>query len=288
VRARRVLRTAVVVSASLVAVTIPAFADEPGNSAYGWVETEQDRATVGAEQTVSLPTAPPTGGGGGGGGPSPCTWTPVEADTVGPTAEQIFTRMPNAEYLWFLRECANPDGSQSATFIPVELGDDEEEPAPDPEELLARAQDELRLPSPAIAMSPPGEQVVHVASWLWLDGDIWRDRTRSASAGGVTASVTAAPIRTLWNMGNGEVVTCNGPGEPYAAGRGNADGSSSCSYTYRNSSAGRPGNTYPVTATIEWDLSWTVTGATGGGPLPGLTTSTSTAVPVGEVQALND
>jgi hypothetical protein len=128
---------------------------------------------------------------------------------------------------------------------------------------------------------------VHVASWLWLDGDLWRSHSSSASAGGVTATVTATPTRTLWDMGNGETVVCDGPGTPYDPSRADAAQSTSCSYTYRNSSAGRPGNAYPVTVTVEWQLGWTVTGAPGGGALPGLTTSTSTAVPVGEVQALN-
>lgn len=280
-RSRVTLRGAVVAGAVAAALAAPAAAQSPGGSAYGWVETGDGGATVGAEETIGSPVS----GGGGGGGSSPCTWTPIHADLVGEQAEVIFARMPNAEYAWFLQECTNPDGTVTTTFIPVELGD--AEPAPDPEALRARAQDELRLPSPQLAMSPPGEQVVHVASWLWLDGALWRPHSSSASAGGVTATVTAAPNRTLWEMGNGDVVACDGPGVPYDANRPPTAQSTDCSYTYRTSSAGRPGHVYPVTVTVEWELGWTVTGAPGGGALPGLTTSTSTIVPVGEVQALN-
>jgi hypothetical protein len=280
---RRVLRATVVLGAAAAALAAPAWGQSPGDSAYGWVETDDSGATVGAEQII---TSPASGGtGGGGGGTKPCTWTPVEADLVGEQAELIFTRMPNAQFAWYLQECTNPDGSVTTTFIPVEVTDPG--PAPDPEALRASAQEDLRLPTPKIAMSPPGEQVVHVASWLWVDGDLWRPHSSSASAGGVTATVTATPTRTVWDMGNGETVACDGPGVPYDPSRADAAQSTPCSYTYLNSSAGRPGNVYAVTVTVEWQLGWTVTGAPGGGALPGLTTSTSTAVPVGEVQALN-
>jgi hypothetical protein len=280
-RPRLILRATIVTGAASAALAAPAWGQSPGDSAYGWVETDDSGATVGAEETTNSGS----GGASGGGGTSPCTWRPVEPDVVGEQAELIFTRVPNAQYVWYLQECTNPDGSVSSTFVPIERNDPE--PAPDPEALRASAQEDLRLPTPRIAMSPPGEQVVHVASWLWLDGDIWRSHSSSASAGGVSATVTATPTRTLWDMGNGEVVACDGPGTPYDPSRADGAQSTSCSYTYRNSSAGRPGNAYPVTVTVEWQLGWTVTGAPGGGALPGLTTSTSTAVPVGEVQALN-
>lgn len=281
-RARWILRLSVVAGVAAATLATAALAQSPGGSRYAWADVGEDSARVGAEESVSQ-TADPTGGGGGG--PSPCIWTPVEADLVGEQGELIFTRMPNAQYVWYLKECANADGSVTSTFIPVEVSDSES--APDPEALRASAQEELRLPTPRIAMSPPGEQVVHVASWLWLDGDPWRPHSSSASAGGVTATVTATPSRTLWDMGNGDTVVCDGPGTPYDPSRADAAQSTSCSYTYRNSSAGRPGHAYPVTVTVEWQLGWTVTGAPGGGALPGLTTSSSTAVPVGEVQALN-
>jgi hypothetical protein len=261
---RGILRPTIVAGVAAATLVAPAFAQSPGGSRYAWADVAGDRARVGAAESVSQTAGPTTTGGGA----SPCSWTPVEADLVGDQGELIFTRMPNAQYVWYLKECANADGSVTSTFIPVETTDPE--PAPDPEALRASAQEELRLPTPRIALSPPGEQVVHVASWLWLDGDLWRPHSSSASAGGVTATVV-----------------CDGPGTPYDPSRADAAQSTSCSYTYRHSSAGRPGDAYPVTVTVEWRLGWTATGAPGGGALPGLTTSTSTAVPVGEVQALN-
>ena len=279
-RARRSVRTAIVIGVAAAALASPAIAQTPGGSGYAWTETRENSATVGAEETVKSQDR-----SGNSGGSSPCTWTPVEPDLVGEETLLIFTRVPNAHYAWFIKRCTNPDGSVSTQFIPVEITDPD--PPADPEQLRTRAVEELHLPSPAIAMSPPGAQTVHVASWLWIDDAIWQPHSRSASAGGVTATVTASPIRTLWDMGNGEVVVCDGPGEPYDPAASDPARTSSCSYTYVNSSAGLPGDAYLVTVTIEWELSWTVAGAPGGGALPGLTTTTSTSVPVGEVQALN-
>lgn len=281
-RARLILRATVVAAATATALAAPALAQSPGDSAYGWVETDDEGATVGAEEIINGPAAGP---GGGDGESSPCTWTLVEADLVGEHAEMLFSRMPNAQYVWYLQECTNPDGTTTRMIVPVELTDPEA--APDPEALRASAQEQLRLPTPHLAMSPPGEQVVHVESWLWLDGAIWRPHSSSASAGGVTATVTAAPSRAVWDMGDGETVVCDGPGVPYDTSRSDAEQSTDCSYTYRTSSAGRPGNAFPVTVTVEWQLSWSVTGAPGGGALPGVSTTTSTSVPVGEMQALN-
>jgi len=136
-------------------------------------------------------------------------------------------------------------------------------------------------------MNPSGDQVVHVESWLWVDDAIWRTHTKSVSAGGVTTTVTAAPTRVIWDLGNGDSVVCDGPGVPYDPSIPSDGQSTDCSYTYRHTSAGQPGDAYQATATIEWTVSWTVTGAPGGGPLPAMFTSSPVAVRVSEMQALN-
>lgn len=152
--------------------------------------------------------------------------------------------------------------------------------------LLAQfALADLTLPSPSIGMSPDGDQVVQLASWMWVDRTQWGSRDRTANAGPVSATVTAAPVRVEWDMGNGKVVTCNGPGRVYAprfAGRPDA---TDCKYTYRHSSAGQPDESYDVTATVVWRASWT--GSDGdGGALGELTSQATDSVRVAEVQAL--
>jgi len=169
--------------------------------------------------------------------------------------------------------------------IPTEDGQGEELIVIDPRVLAERAAAALDLPEPTIHMSPDGDQVVRLASWLWIPAAQWENRQVSASAGPVTATVTATPARLTWDMGNGDQVSCDGPGTAYGA-RQAAQGTSGCRYTYRHSSAGQPGEAYDVTATIEWELTWTATGAAGGGDLGAVAMSATESVRVTEIQAL--
>jgi hypothetical protein len=121
---------------------------------------------------------------------------------------------------------------------------------------------------------------VGVATWLWIDPGAWQDKTASASAGTVTATATAAPSKVVWDMGNGDSVTCEGPGTPYSASDPNA--TTDCSYTWPQAGS------YTVTATVYWSVSWTAVGAAGGGNL-GLQAGPAAEVPVTvtESQAIN-
>ena len=156
----------------------------------------------------------------------------------------------------------------------------------DPRALAERAAAALRLPAPVIRMSPEQDQVTQLASWLWIPGAQWQPRQVAASAGPVTSTVTASPARVTWNMGNGDQVTCNGPGRPYHTRYEGRPEATDCKYTYRHSSAGQPGETYSVTATIDWDLTWDASGAPGGGGLGSVPMSATEAVRVTEIQAL--
>jgi hypothetical protein len=144
---------------------------------------------------------------------------------------------------------------------------------------------ELTLPAPAIGMSPTGDQITQLPSWMWIDRGQWGPQDRTATAGPVSATVSASPVRVEWDMGNGDAVTCRGPGRVYEkrfAGRPEA---TDCRYTYRHSSASQPGEVYDVTATVVWTATWS--GSDGnGGDLGELTSQTSQPVRVAEVQAL--
>ena len=48
-----------------------------------------------------------------------------------------------------------------------------------------------------------------------------------------------------------------------------------------------PGHAYKITATVVWNVNYTVSGAPGGGPLPGITRTATTTVRVAEQQAIN-
>jgi hypothetical protein len=141
---------------------------------------------------------------------------------------------------------------------------------------------QLGLGSPTIEMAPPTghPQLVGVATWLWIDPGAWKMLTASASAGPVTTTATAVPTKVVWDMGDGDTVTCAGPGTPYDPNDPNA--TTDCSYTWPG-----PG-TFEVTATIYWSVSWSAQGTPGGGNL-GVQAgpAAGVAVQVVESQAIN-
>ena len=124
-----------------------------------------------------------------------------------------------------------------------------------------QAAKSLGLASPVIEMAPPdgNPQLVGVATWLWVSPAAWHPLTATASAGSVTTTATATPTKVVWDMGDGSTVTCDGPGTPYDPSSPAA--TTACSYTW--STAG----TFTVTATAYWSVSWSATGAAGGGSL---------------------
>lgn len=283
---RRVLLTALLVAGGLIVQATAADA-VPG----GWVDVDDDDSEIelGASDERS------TGGSGGSGhSSSACTWSSVPPDevdvmwwTMGSDVDSetaVEDGIVDArDYDWYWRACPDGTGGTARDLIPVAPG----EPPVDPAVLRDMAIDRLVLPNPTAAMNPPSEQVVHIESWLWLDDEIWAPQSQSASAGAVTTTVTARPKRAIWDMGNGDSVVCDGPGTAYDPARPSVEQATDCSYTYRHSSAEQPGEAYEVTATIEWEISWTVTGAAGGGALPPMFTTAPMAVRVAEMQALN-
>lgn len=159
-------------------------------------------------------------------------------------------------------------------------------PVVDPWVLAQEARERLVLPEPALGFSPEGSQVVQLASWLWVDPAGWRPVSASASAGSVTATVTAVPVATRWDMGNGDVVACDGPGVVYQRRWAERPEMTDCKYTYRHSSAGLPGLAYEVSGSVQWQLSWAASGAPGGGDLGLVVMTTTVPLRVDEIQAV--
>ena len=111
--------------------------------------------------------------------------------------------------------------------------------------------------------------------------------TASASAGGVSVTATAEPVSVMWSMGDGGSVTCRGPGTPYPSDPSVHPPllSPTCGYTYGRPTATPREKSFPVTATVDWRVTWSGTGNSGG-TFPNLRTSSGTQVQVAEVQAL--
>lgn len=266
----RLLLSGICAGTLLLALAQPALAETPG----AWLEVDDD------EDAVDFGAEDGTGEAATSSDSDSCTWRRLEPDVE---EYPSLGRGENADYDWYVKECVAADGTVTSQMVAV-LRDP---PAADPVALREQAVDRLALPQPQGELNPPDDQVVHLESWLWIASTIWTSLSRSVTAGGVTVTVTATPTRVLWDMGNGDVVVCDGPGTPYETSRPAEEQATDCSYTYRHTSAGQPGDAYQVTATVEWDASWTVTGAAGGGALPAMATSSVTAVRVAEMQALN-
>lgn len=155
-----------------------------------------------------------------------------------------------------------------------------------PEELAQQAIKQLPIHGPDIGMAPGAgkEGLVGLPVWMWtrVSAATWGPSSATAAVPGLLVTATAKASKIVWRMGDGDSVTCTGPGTPYSAERGNRK-SPDCGHTYTASSAGESGNAYRVTATTTWDVTWVGGGATGA-----LTTTrtSATTAQIGEMQVL--
>jgi len=154
--------------------------------------------------------------------------------------------------------------------------------AVDPAEVAAGVLRRMTVPVPKVALSPAGEQVVNLPSWLWIAN--WEPLTGTASVGGVTVQVIARPSSARWSFGDGTSLAC-APGVPWSP---DADGARACTHTWRRSSASEPSERYSLGVSVTWTASYSVTGGAGGGALPSITRTSTQPVRVAEVQAVND
>ena len=166
----------------------------------------------------------------------------------------------------------------------------------DATDLAKQALGSALLPTPVIAISPtlPAITLVNYPQWLWIDSAAWRTVTASASAGGLTATVTAVPYQVAWDSGdtraNGDdrYLSCNGPGKalPQNAGFLERKAGSGCTFYYTHTSGHEPGLAFPLSATILWRVTWTATNGTSG-DLGVVSRNSSIPIKVGEYQVVN-
>jgi hypothetical protein len=154
-------------------------------------------------------------------------------------------------------------------------------------DLAYEASRELPLPYPHPVLSPAigADQLVGLPTWLWLEPGSWATLDATASVPGLSATAMATPTRVRWDMGDGTVVTCDGPGIAYDPARDDDVQSTDCKHTYEHVSAGEPSGAYPATVSIDWAITWSATNGQGG-TLPATSRGTSFPVPVGERQAV--
>lgn len=288
------LMTAAVAAAALASAQLfaaPASAsDLGGQNNYANAQASGGELTVQAGHTYWTPPAGSSWANEGEGDPPPSTDT-INLDQPygctytagGPSATASIGVGGPQPGQWVFPYCSGPGvidpmppvwvtGAQAAAAaVPV-----------DPVALAQQAVKQIGFASPTIEMSPPegSPQLVGVATWLWIAPAAWQTLTASATAGPVTTTATAVPSKVVWDMGDGDSVTCDGPGTPYSA--SDSGTTTECLYTWPS-----PGD-FTVTATIYWSVIWTATGAAGGGNL-GVQAgpAAEVAVTVTESQAIN-
>lgn len=235
-----------------------------------------------------------TGGGSGGrSGPDPfycldnlIPYEPADGTLPPPDGQKA------SDGAWYVSVCAGdrlgmPGGGVYYPPVWVVNGPNPSA-AVTPAELARSAYNKLNLTTPTIVLSPTGQQLVNLPTWLAITG--WGETTASAgvpataTTPAVSVTATATPTSVVWSTGDGATMTCDGPGTVYTAGDDPASASPTCGHTYRASSAGQPGAAFAVSATVHWSVTWA--GARQGGTFPDLTTTATARVPVAESQAL--
>ena len=243
-------RAALLILITLALLGAPAAAADSNGTSVGGSATED-----GGEVTVTDPGGGSgSGGSGGGGGASnPVVCAYYEVDGIGSVGAPAASLLPDVQY-W--RRCTDTMTGEVASMDLVTGA------APNPAlvalDLAEQAYARLVVPLPDPVSNPPdGRAVVNIPVWFWVSD--WTVRTESASAGGVTATVTASPLRTRWTTGDGATLTCDGPGTAYDPARSPQVQHSDCTHTYSARSGG-----LTDTATTTWSVTYAATNGQSG------------------------
>lgn len=271
----------------LVVAADPALAD---GTADAWNDgTSVGGSAEGQLTTVGEPASTGTSRKKVGGSPSNCTYDVLTGEDAAAAEGFANSGWSDAKQgdgpgKWLRKVCTDEQGQSKGTVV----WSADRDPV-DAMVLAERARDRVALPEPAVALNPPvgQNQIVNIPTLLWIDPAQWQPVTASASAGGVTSNVSARPVQVEWDMGNGDEITCSGPGTPYEDAMSAAAGDAACQYTYRRGSASAPDAAFTVTATTVWEVAWDAEGAPGGGSLGTSRRSTSFPLRVAEIQAVN-
>jgi hypothetical protein len=141
----------------------------------------------------------------------------------------------------------------------------------------------LVLPTVHTAPGVDATQLVGFPIWLWVDDSVWRDFEASASVSGVQVTVVAQPKETIWDMGDGNTVTC-GQGTPWQP-DGPEEQYTDCAHAYQFVSGDQPGGRYAASVTMVWSVAWYA--STGeSGTLPDATRTTEFSLEVAQRQAV--
>lgn len=159
---------------------------------------------------------------------------------------------PDAKGTWYSKYCGT-NGFAGYTWAAQGTSPAPAPPPPPP--TGAEVFDKIPIPTPVWGLSPRGDGLTGLATWLWdSNGD--SPRSVVATIRGWTATATASPSRWEWTMANS--------GEPGPASRSNPNpvvtattpgSESSPAATYRYETPGG----YTLTLRVSWSGSYTYT-----------------------------
>ena len=205
----------------------------------------------------------------------------------------------DTEGRWYLpSSCSQPDGMSKdeynkiantflhkpAVFVPA--GGQPPVPPVDGATLAKAAWKAVEIPAPSVEMNPrmdgDVQTLVGVENWVWASADTPQSVTATASAGPVSATVSATSSGLSLSAPDSKV-SCQGFGTPWQPGM--PEGGSSCTMTFTRSSEHLGGST-SVKVGVSYSASYTASDGAQGS-LPSVSTSGSVSLKVGEAQSLN-
>jgi len=257
-----------------VAQTVPNLIDVRGGG-DGIIDTSiVGGGAAGASKGGTKLVGSGSGGGGSGG------------DSDAPVCE--FVRLPTSDdpgpppRKAYVRTCTSSEVNGTLPQIVMLLDAGVLPPQVTPDQLAQRALNQLQLPDPQVDLSPNPDivayQLVNLPTWWAVEN--WAPQTQRTQVGPVFAEVTATPVSTRFDGGDGSApVTCNRRGVKWRSGLPE-ELPQACRFTYQRANE-------QVTATISmtWRVTWVGSGGTGG-TLPPLTTSSDQPLTVYERQAV--
>lgn len=166
-----------------------------------------------------------------------------------------------------------------------------------PDVLAQLAYNKIKLPDTKVTLAPSGPTKVNLATWAWLAKKDFKPVSVTAELNvpgwNLQATTTAKPISLKLEPGTPDATTYPPSGEctfnddgsigkPWEPGLENQD--PPCGIKYLRSSAE---GTFPLKATITWQVTWTGTGHADPTSLPNGAFGKTQNVVVEEVQAVN-
>jgi hypothetical protein len=232
------------------------------------------------------PGGPGTAAGGGGHSRDVCTLKAL------PAGYPVPSRAPKGKK-WMWEVCRDYVNGHlvpgTAALVLVPRGATTASPGITPQQLLQQALADLRVPELTPATAPPrgDDGLVGLPEWFWIPRSEWHTAAATVSVGPVWATATAVPTRLTFRPGGGlRGTSCAGPGVAYNRQLPAAGQHTSCSYTYRQSSAPQPGAAYRASVTVTWTVTWAGSGGAGGVLNAGLQVTAPLVLRIAEGQAL--